>query len=69
MVPTRYLRFTVPRHMKTVHDTPEIIGQCHVGLDARNPATPDEFYRDVIGLQLVGAVNPDGPHRNWAGRA
>ena len=34
--------------------TPQVIGVRHVGLSARDPAALAEFYRDVLGLQVVG---------------
>src|SRR6202166_3902360 len=33
----------------------------HVGLRARNPAASAEFYRDVLGMEIVGGVAPDHP--------
>ena len=50
--------------MKTRHASSEMIGLCHVGLYARNPATLAEFYRDVMDMQIVGgsdASHPLGP--------
>jgi len=46
--------------MKTEHDSSELIGLCHVGMYARNPASLAEFYRDVMGMQIVGGS--DGTH-------
>lgn len=40
--------------MKTKHESSEMIGLCHVGMYARNPALLAEFYRDVLGMQIVG---------------
>ena len=40
--------------MKTRHDSSEMIGLCHVGMYAKNPASLAEFYRDVMGMQIVG---------------
>jgi len=40
--------------MKTEHVRSELIGLCHVGMYAKNPAGLAEFYRDVMGMQLVG---------------
>lgn len=40
------------------------IGLCHVGMYAKNPASLAEFYRDVMGMQVVGgsdASHPLGP--------
>jgi catechol-2,3-dioxygenase len=37
----------------TQRDTPEVIGVRHVGLSARDPAALADFYRDVLGLQVV----------------
>ena len=36
-------------------ETPQVIGVRHVGLSARDPAALAEFYRDVLGLQIVPA--------------
>ena len=33
----------------------------HVGLRATNPAVSAEFYRDVLGMQIVGGSAPDHP--------
>jgi hypothetical protein len=33
---------------------PEVLGVNHVGLAARDPARLAEFYRDVVGLEIVG---------------
>jgi catechol-2,3-dioxygenase len=50
--------------MKTEADSSGIVGLCHVGIYAKNPASLDEFYREVFGMQLVGgsdASHPLGP--------
>src|SRR5271156_4836527 len=36
-------------------------GICHVGLRATNPAASGEFYRDVLGMEIVGGSTPDHP--------
>ena len=33
----------------------------HVGLRAANPAASAEFYRDVLGMEIVGGTGPDRP--------
>jgi catechol-2,3-dioxygenase len=33
----------------------------HVGLRARNPEASAEFYRDVLGMEIVGGTAPDHP--------
>jgi catechol-2,3-dioxygenase len=33
----------------------------HVGLHAKNPAASAEFYRDILGMQLVGGSGPEHP--------
>src|SRR6516162_11542382 len=33
----------------------------HVGLHAKDPAASAEFYRDVLGMQIVGGSAPDHP--------
>jgi len=48
--------------MKTEHDSLEMIGLGHVGIYAKNPASLAEFYRDVIGMQVVGGS--DASHSN-----
>lgn len=47
--------------MKTEHDSSELIGLCHVGMYAKNPASLAEFYRDVMGLQVVGGSDTSHP--------
>jgi catechol-2,3-dioxygenase len=37
----------------TQRETPQVIGVRHVGLSARDPGALAEFYRDVLGLQVV----------------
>ena len=36
-------------------------GIYHVGLRATNPAVSAEFYRDVLGMEIVGESTPDHP--------
>ena len=36
-------------------------GISHVGLRATNPASSAEFYRDVLGMEIVGGSTPDHP--------
>jgi catechol-2,3-dioxygenase len=33
----------------------------HVGLHATNPVASAEFYRDVLGMEIVGGSTPDHP--------
>jgi catechol 2,3-dioxygenase-like lactoylglutathione lyase family enzyme len=50
--------------MKTKENNSEMIGLCHIGMYAKNPALLAEFYRDVMGMQIVGgsdASHPLGP--------
>jgi catechol 2,3-dioxygenase-like lactoylglutathione lyase family enzyme len=47
--------------MKAEHDDSEMIGLCHVGMHARNPAALAEFYRDVMGMQVVGGSDASHP--------
>jgi catechol-2,3-dioxygenase len=50
--------------MKTNANSSEIIGLCHVGMYAKDSAALAEFYRDVMGMQIVGgsdASHPIGP--------
>lgn len=37
------------------------IGLCHIGMHAKNPAALAEFYRDVMGMQVVGGSNATHP--------
>jgi catechol 2,3-dioxygenase len=58
------LKSTRETFMKTDHESSEMIGLCHVGMNARNPALLAEFYRDVMGMQIVGGsdeTHPLGP--------
>src|SRR5262245_18967519 len=43
----------------TEQDPPQVIGVRHVGLGARDPGALAEFYRDVLGLQVVGGSAGD----------
>jgi catechol-2,3-dioxygenase len=36
-------------------------GVRHVGLYAKNPAVTAEFYRNVMGMQIVGGSSAEGP--------
>src|SRR5579864_4040559 len=51
---------TAERCMKPEHDSFATIGLGHVGMYARNPAALAEFYRDVMGMQVIGGS--DGNH-------
>ena len=42
-------------------DSLEMIGLCHVGMHAKNPASLAEFYRDVMGMQIVGCSDASHP--------
>ena len=33
----------------------------HVGLHATNPAASAEFYKDILGMEIVGESGPDHP--------
>ena len=43
------------------NDKLEMIGLCHVGMYAKNPASLAEFYRDVMGMQIVGCSDASHP--------
>jgi catechol-2,3-dioxygenase len=43
----------------TQQATPQVIGVGHVALSARDPATLSEFYRDVLGFQVVPTETSD----------
>ena len=47
--------------MKAKQVGPEMIGVCHVGMHARNPASLAEFYRDVMGMEIVGGSDASHP--------
>ena len=47
--------------METKHDSLEMIGLGHVGMYAKNPASLAEFYRDVMGMQVVGGSDAGHP--------
>src|SRR5215470_11654204 len=47
--------------MKSKHDGLEMIGLGHVGMYAKNPALLAEFYRDVMGMQIVGGSDASHP--------
>jgi catechol-2,3-dioxygenase len=47
--------------METKHDSLEMIGLGHVGMYAKNPASLAEFYRDVMGMQVVGGSDASHP--------
>ena len=51
---------------KTETDGPSVggcsnIGIHHVGLYAKDPTVTAEFYRDVMGMQIVGGSSADAP--------
>jgi catechol-2,3-dioxygenase len=47
--------------MNTECDAPEMLGLCHVGMYARDPASLAEFYREVMGMQIVGGTGASSP--------
>lgn len=47
--------------MQAELENSEMVGLCHVGMYARNPATLAEFYRDVMGMQIVGGSDGSYP--------
>jgi catechol-2,3-dioxygenase len=47
--------------MKTKQDGLEMIGLGHLGMYAKNPASLAEFYRDVMGMQVVGGSDASHP--------
>lgn len=47
--------------MKTNHDSSEMIGLCHVGMYAKDPASLASFYRDVMGMKVVGGSDVNHP--------
>jgi quercetin dioxygenase-like cupin family protein/catechol 2,3-dioxygenase-like lactoylglutathione lyase family enzyme len=49
--------FALPARSRGCHNT----GIHHVGLRASNPAVSAEFYRDVLGMEIVGGSSPEHP--------
>ncbi|MBV8968177.1 MAG: VOC family protein [Verrucomicrobia bacterium] len=43
------------------NDSLAMIGLCHVGMYAKNPASLAEFYRDLMGMQIVGGSDASHP--------
>jgi catechol-2,3-dioxygenase len=43
------------------HATCRNTGIHHVGLHATDPAASAEFYRDILGMEVVGVSSPDHP--------
>lgn len=43
------------------HDAPAPSGLCHIGIHSKDPAKLAEFYRDVLGMQVVGGSGSDSP--------
>ena len=40
---------------------PRFAGLCHIGIHSKDPAALAEFYRDVLGMQVVGGSGSDNP--------
>jgi catechol-2,3-dioxygenase len=36
-------------------------GLCHIGIHSKDPVALAEFYRDVLGMQVVGGSGSDSP--------
>jgi hypothetical protein len=51
-------------YIKTEHDSSGMIGLGHVGMYAKDPASLAEFYRDVMGMQVVGGSDAKSPIRS-----
>ena len=47
--------------MKSNHDRSEMIGLCHVGMYAKDPASLAAFYRDVMGMKVIGSSDASHP--------
>src|SRR5688572_31950030 len=43
----------------TDHARTRVSGLCHIGIQSKNPAALAEFYRDVLGMKIVGG-SPEG---------
>jgi len=41
--------------------SPKLSGLCHLGIHAKDPAMLAEFYRDILGMQIVGGSEEDSP--------
>jgi len=55
------ITFTKTAAPDTKPDRSEMIGLGHVGMYAKNPASLAEFYRDVMGMQIVGGSDASHP--------
>jgi catechol-2,3-dioxygenase len=47
--------------MKAEYNNSQTLALGHVGIYARNPAALAEFYRDAIGMQIVGGTDEGHP--------
>ena len=45
----------------SVDGSPSLSGLCHVGIHSEDPTTLADFYRDVLGMQIVGSSDEDSP--------
>ena len=57
---------SAPEKSKGTNRSPAVFGRGdtgvrHVGLYARDPASTAEFYRDVMGMRIVGGSSADHP--------
>jgi catechol-2,3-dioxygenase len=43
------------------HAGPGMRGLCHIGIQSKNPAALAEFYRDVLGMKIVGGSAEGSP--------
>ena len=43
------------------HRRPVLRGLCHIGIHSKDPAALAEFYRDVMGMEIVGGSSADDP--------
>jgi catechol-2,3-dioxygenase len=40
---------------------PRLSGLCHIGIHSKEPAALAEFYRDVLGMEIVGGSTESSP--------
>lgn len=41
--------------------SPTLSGLCHIGIHSEDPTALADFYRDVLGMQIVGGSDEDSP--------
>ncbi len=41
--------------------SPTLSGLCHIGIHSEDPTSLADFYRDVLGMKIVGGSDEDSP--------